>query len=113
MNVVFEGDRDPVQRPSDAPFPAFPVELFGLLEGAGVDADHGVEPVLVQRNPGQVLLDQLPGSCPARFQRGPHVGNRCFDHGESGGLAVGRYSRQDASQKDGQAGRLPHWFLAG
>ena len=58
------------------------IPLLGLLERVGVHGDHGVELVLVQRDPGEVLEDQLPRAQAALLHRGAHLGDGLLDDAE-------------------------------
>jgi hypothetical protein len=59
VNVVFQRDRNAVQRPADPAGRALAIERVGVLEGARVDGDSRVHAVLVQREAHEVLLHEL------------------------------------------------------
>jgi hypothetical protein len=99
VDVVLERDRDPVQRPAQLALGALAVALVGLLERIGIDRDHGVQPVLVERDALQRLPHQLARCHAALLHRRAHLGDRRLDDAErrgGGGLgpALGLAGRQ-------------------
>ena len=54
VDVVFERDRDAVQRAAQSSLRALAIELVGLLERVRVDGDRRVNPVLVHRQAHEV-----------------------------------------------------------
>jgi hypothetical protein len=79
VDVVFERDRNAVQRAAHLALRALAVALVGELERIRIHRNRGVEPILVGSDTHQVLLHQLPRRDASLLHRGAHVGNRRFD----------------------------------
>ena len=79
MDVVLQGDRNAVQGPAQLALRALAVALLGLAQNVRIHRDHGIEFLVVERNPHQVLLDQLARTQPPLRHRLLHVGNAGFD----------------------------------
>jgi hypothetical protein len=84
MNVVFQRDRDAVQRAAHTSLRAFRVTRVGLGERSGIDGDRGVDAAVVQRDARQVLGDDVARSHAVLLHRALHVGDRGLDHREAG-----------------------------
>ena len=59
LDVVFERNRDAVERTADFSLRAFAIELVGFLEGVRINGDRGVQDVIVDRDADQVLSHQF------------------------------------------------------
>ena len=103
VDVVLQRDRDAVQRAADLAGRALAVEGVGLLQRLVVDGDDGVDGVLIHRDAGQVLRDDLarrgapcPSSPPA--SRESWLPRPRRGHGALRRLAAPRASRRPSDR---------------
>jgi hypothetical protein len=107
VDVVLERDRNAVERPAHAAGRPLAIERVGLLEGARVDREGGVQSVFVEREPHEVLLNELMRGETARLHGRLQVRDRRFDDGEgrTGGrgsaVLCGRYKRDEDDSNRG------------
>src|SRR2546422_11750561 len=59
VNDVLERDRNPMQRTPQPSAGAFPIQLLCFFQRIRIDGNRGVKLSIVERDPGQILLNQL------------------------------------------------------
>ena len=99
VDVVLERDRDAMQRTAHLARPALAVEGVGLVEGARIDRDRGVDPVFVEGDAQQVLRHQLARGDPPGGHRRLHLRNRRLDDLERFACPRRRAGREQCEQE--------------
>ena len=83
MDIVFERDRNAVERTAHAPLGALLVESVGLGERIGVDRDHRVYALLIKSDAQEVGLDQSTGGDTPFLHRALHFRDARLDDVET------------------------------
>src|SRR5262249_8491283 len=103
VDVVLQPDRNSVQRTPKPSLRTLAVTLLSLAQGVWIDRHHRVQLLVVERDPRQILLDELArGDVPVRH-RPPHVRDAGLDDVE---FAARRAAQQRKKQNDWK--RLHH-----
>ncbi len=59
VNVVLQRDRNPVKRTAHLSLSPLTIEFLGFLQRIGIDCDDRVQPILINRDPCEILNHQL------------------------------------------------------
>jgi hypothetical protein len=97
--LSFNAIGDAVQRAAEPALRSFAIALLGLAQDVRIDRHHGVQLLVVERDPRQVLLNQLARrDAPARH-RLLHVHDGGFDDVEFGSRRGAQLHKKQNDQK--------------
>ena len=68
-----------MQRPADLAPRALAIQFFGFLQRVGIDGDRGMQLGVVESNPRQILLNQVPRRKAFLLHRLLHFRDRHFN----------------------------------